>query len=236
MNATPPGYPLEWETHAVLADGAPVEIRPIRPSDRDRLDAFHQRQSPTSIYYRYFQHRGRLRPAELDHLTQIDYEGRMAFVALLSDELVAVARYEPYPDGGRPELAFLVDDEHHGRGLATLMLEYLAAAARARGIEGFVATVLPENHGMLRVFRQAGFAVETRFADGLIDVELDIALTASSSAAISSRSMERESAWVARLLMAADELAVRAMSSSTSISPSAKRVSTAKPAWRKTRS
>lgn len=196
----PPGYPAEWETHAVLADGAPVEIRPIRPSDRDQLDAFHQRQSPTSIYYRYFQHRGRLRPAELDHLTQIDYQERMAFVALLSDELVAVARYESYPEGNRPELAFLVDDTHHGRGLATLMLEYLAAAARARGIEGFVATVLPENHGMLRVFRQAGFAIETRFDGGLIEVELDIALTPSSTEAISSRASQAGARSIERLL------------------------------------
>ncbi len=196
----PPDYPAEWETHAVMADGAPVEIRPIRPSDRDRLAAFHQRQSPTSIYYRYFQHRGPLRDSELDHLTQLDYRTRMAFVALLNDQLVAVARYEPYPTGDRPEVAFLVDDEHHGRGLATLMLEYLAAAARARGVPGFVATVLPENHGMLRVFRQAGFDVVTKFLDGLIDVELDIALTADSSEAISSRATQAGSRSMERLL------------------------------------
>lgn len=201
MDATlPPDYPAEWETYAVMADGAPVEIRPIRPSDRDRLAAFHQRQSPTSIYYRYFQHRGPLRSEELDHLTQLDYRTRMAFVALLNDELVAVARYEPYPVGERPEVAFLVDDEHHGRGLATLMLEYLAAAARARGFRGFVATVLPENHGMLRVFRQAGFEVVTKFLDGLIDVELDIALTPDSSEAISSRASQAGSRSIERLL------------------------------------
>ncbi|MEM9131306.1 MAG: GNAT family N-acetyltransferase [Actinomycetota bacterium] len=196
----PPDYPVEWETHAVMADGAPVEIRPIRPSDRDRLAAFHQRQSPTSIYYRYFQHRGPLRDEELDHLTQVDYRTRMAFVALLNDQLVAVARYEPYPTGDRPEVAFLVDDGHHGRGLATLMLEYLAAAARARGVPGFVATVLPENHGMLRVFRQAGFDVVTKFLDGLIDVELDIALTPDSSEAISSRASQAGSRSMERLL------------------------------------
>lgn len=184
----------------MLADGAPVEIRPIRPGDRDALDAFHRRQSPTSIYYRFFQHRPRLSPGELDRFTQVDYEQRMAFVALDGNELVAVARYEPVTGSDRPELAFIVDDEHHGRGLATLLLEYLAAAARAIGRVGFVATVLPENHGMLRVFRRAGFDVESRFDDGLIEVELDIALTPGISEAIADRQSKARSTSVARLL------------------------------------
>lgn len=196
----PAGYPSEWETHAVLADGVPVELRPIRPSDRNRLDAFHRRQSPTSIYYRFFQHRPKLTGRELDYFTQIDYSERMAFVALIGDEFVAVARYESLAVGDRPEVAFLVDDQHHGRGLATLLLEYLAAAARARGLTGFVATVLPENHGMLRVFRQAGFDLVTRFDDGLIEVELDISLTPETTEAIADRQSRARSASVARLL------------------------------------
>ncbi|MEM8922024.1 MAG: GNAT family N-acetyltransferase [Actinomycetota bacterium] len=196
----PAGYPVEWETHAVLSDGAPVEIRPIKPSDAPELDAFHQRQSPTSIYYRYFQHRGRLRPEELTRLTTVDYRKRMAFVALLGDRLVAVARYEPYPVGERPEVAFLVDDDHQGRGLGTLMLEYLAAAARARGIPGFLASVLPENHRMLRVFRRAGFGTKTRFADGYIEVELDIAITSASTDAIAARASVARTRSVERLL------------------------------------
>ncbi|MEM7338540.1 MAG: GNAT family N-acetyltransferase [Actinomycetota bacterium] len=197
---SPPGYPAEWETHAVLADGKVVEVRPIKPTDAPRLDAFHQRQSPTSIYYRFFQHRPKLTPAELERFTVLDYRERMAFVALEEDQLVAVARYEKMPDGGDPEVAFLVDDEHHGRGLATLMLEYLAAAARSVGREGFRATVLPENHGMLRVFRQVGFGVKTRFDDGLIEVELDIRVTPEASEAIADREASSLNRAMERLL------------------------------------
>ena len=127
----------------------------------------------------------------------------MAFVALQGDELVAVARYErPAAEYGQrhPEVAFLVDDNHHRRGLATLLLEYLAAAAREQGHHHFVATVLPENHRMLAVFRQAGFGVETRFDDGLIEVELDITLTSASSTAIADRLSRARTRSVARLL------------------------------------
>jgi acyl-CoA synthetase (NDP forming)/RimJ/RimL family protein N-acetyltransferase len=196
----PPNYPSWWETHVVLTDGAPVELRPIRPSDRDLLDQFHKRQSRESVYFRFFRYRPELTDKELDFFTQIDYVDRMAFVALLGDELVAVARYEQVPKRDAPEVAFFVDDQHHGRGLATLMLEYLAAAARSHGSTRFTATVLPENYAMLGVFRRAGFGIKTRFEDGVIEVELDITITSASSSAIAGRERRSRSQSVSRLL------------------------------------
>ncbi len=196
----PPGYPTMWETHAVLSDGSPVELRPVRPADRALIEVFHKRQSPESIYFRFFQHRPELSAKELDYFTTIDYEARMAFVALIGGELVAVARYESSPHDPRPEVAFFVDDRHHGLGLATLLLEYLAAAARSRGLTGFVASVLPENYAMLGVFRKAGFGVKTRFEDGVIQVELDITLTPHTTDVIAERNSRARSRSVARLL------------------------------------
>ncbi|MFV0526939.1 MAG: GNAT family N-acetyltransferase [Acidimicrobiales bacterium] len=198
--SVPAGYPSWWETHVLLSDGAPVELRPVLPSDRELIRDFHARQSSRSIYFRFFRHRPELSDAELEYFTCIDYVDRMAFVALLGGELVAIARYEQIPDMHRPEVAFFVDDQHHGRGLATLMLEYLAAAARSHGINGFVATVLPENYAMLGVFRRAGFDTSTRFAEGVIEVDMDITLTEASAAAAASRQSRARSQSVARML------------------------------------
>ena len=47
-------YPASWATDAVLADGQTVAVRPILASDAERLVRFHHRQSPESIYFRYF--------------------------------------------------------------------------------------------------------------------------------------------------------------------------------------
>ena len=58
--AAPPGYPAGFETDVVLADGATAHVRPIRPDDGPRIVDFHGRQSPQSIYYRYFSPRPRL--------------------------------------------------------------------------------------------------------------------------------------------------------------------------------
>lgn len=193
-------YPNRWETHAILKDGSTVEIRPIKASDRDALDAFHKRQSHESIYFRFFRYRPELSDKELDYFTQVDYQDRMAFVALLGSELVAVARYEKWKERNEAEVAFFVDDQNHGKGLGTLMLEYLAAAARERGLGGFTASVLPENYRMLGVFRSAGFDVSTRFADGLIEVELGIEVTAETSTAIADRHRRARARSVDRLL------------------------------------
>ena len=88
----PPGYPAEWDADVVLADGSTVRIRPIRPDDGPRLVDFHGRQSPESIYFRYFSPHPRLSDEEVHHLTHVDYVDRMAFVALRGDVLVGVGR------------------------------------------------------------------------------------------------------------------------------------------------
>ncbi len=199
MAEFPDGYPTEWETDALLRDGATVRVRPIRPDDADRMRRFHSRQSQESIYFRYFRYRPELSETEVTYFTTIDYEKRMAFIALIGDEMVAVSRYEgESATDGAAEVAFFVDDAHHGRGLATLMLEYLAERARERGITTFTASVLSENYRMLGVFKSAGFDVSTRFEDGAIAVTLGIGNPASAQEAIDAREQQARSKAVAK--------------------------------------
>ena len=184
----------------VLADGGTAHIRPIRPDDGARIVDFHGRQSPESIYFRYFTPRPHLPEAEVERLTHIDYVDRMAFVALLDDVLVGVARYDRLPTRSEAEVAFFVDDRHQGRGLATVLLEYLAEAARRTGITAFTATVLPSNGRMVAVFRNAGFTVASSFGDGVIEVRLDLRPTPEAEAAILGRAQRAEAEAVRRLL------------------------------------
>jgi acyl-CoA synthetase (NDP forming)/RimJ/RimL family protein N-acetyltransferase len=203
----PGEYPAGWEADVVLSDGGTVHVRPIRPDDHHRLLDFHSRQSPESIYFRYFTPRPRLSEREVEHLTTVDYVDRMAFVALRDDELVGVARYDRWPTRSEAEVAFFVDDRHTGRGMATLLLEYLAAAARRAGLSSFTATVLPTNHRMVGVFRSAGFEARSAFDDGLIEVRLDLKPTPAAEAAIEARA-QRAEAEAVRLLLAPRSVAV----------------------------
>jgi GNAT superfamily N-acetyltransferase len=167
-----------WAADAVLSDGGTVHVRPILPTDGDLLRGLHGRLSAESIYYRFFSPRPKLTDVEVERFTHVDYSDRMAFVALLGEEFLGVARYDRYPGTADAEVAFTVDDAHQGRGISTLLLEHLAVYARQRDITGFTASVLPDNRKMLGVFRSAGFKVKNQYADGIIDVTIDIAPTA----------------------------------------------------------
>ena len=193
-------YPQRWESEVVLSDGGTMAVRPIRPDDAERIVAFHERQSPESIYFRFFSPRPRLSERDLDRFTRVDYVDRMAFVGLIGDELVGVARYDRHRARSDAEVAFFIDDGHHGRGMATVLLEYLAVAAREAGISGFTASVLPQNRKMLGVFTQAGFTASSRFEEGVIEVTLDIEPTPEALAAIEERAGTAEARSVERLL------------------------------------
>lgn len=176
---TAPAYPAHWEADVVASDGGVVHLRPILPTDADALVAFHDRLSTRTRYLRYFGPHPHLSPRELERFTVVDHAARVAFVALLGDEIIAVGRYEgtAAPGGGvtgPAEIAFVVRDDHQGRGLGSILLEHLAAAARERGVRRFEAEVLAENNQMVRVFRDAGYQVSRAFEDGVVHLEFDV--------------------------------------------------------------
>ena len=72
------------------------------------------------------------------------------------------------------EVAFLVEDAQQGRGIGQLLLEHLAQAGRERGIERFVAEVLPDNQRMIQTFRDAGYRLVSGYEDGVITLEFPI--------------------------------------------------------------
>ena len=161
----PAGYPADCEADVVLSDGGTAHVRPIRPDDGERLVALHGRLSRESIYYRFFSPHPRLSEKEVRHFTTTDFVNRLALVLMLGDEMIAVARYDRDLENlDEAEAAFVVDDAHQRRGIATLLLEHLASAARRRGIIRFTAITLPDNRAMGIVFRQAGFANSPGFA------------------------------------------------------------------------
>ncbi|MFC5994941.1 GNAT family N-acetyltransferase, partial [Pseudonocardia hispaniensis] len=202
-----PNYPRHWAADVVASDGGIVHLRPILPSDADALVDFHARLSDRTRYLRYFGPYPRIPPRDLKRFTHVDHRNRVAFIGLLGDEIIAVGRYEGLSgdaaDGGKPrsaEVAFVVRDDHQGRGLGSILLEHLAAAARENGLRRFEAEVLMENHQMVRVFREAGYQVSREFAEGVLHLEFDIDPTERSLAVRDSREQAAEARSVHNLL------------------------------------
>jgi GNAT superfamily N-acetyltransferase len=144
-------YPEYWEADVVLRDGGTAHLRPIHPADSDAVQAFHVGQSQQSIYMRFFAFKSRLSSKELKRFTEVDYRDRVALVITIGGEIMGIGRYDRLDDPAEAEVAFNIADSQQGRGIGSILLEHLAAAARENGIRRFSAEVLPENRKMLMV-------------------------------------------------------------------------------------
>jgi acyl-CoA synthetase (NDP forming)/GNAT superfamily N-acetyltransferase len=193
-------YPKHWEADAVLADGGTVHLRPITPDDADRLRDFHSRLSPETVYNRFFSMVRTLPARDIERFTTVDHEDRVAMVALLQGAIVGVTRFDRLPGTADAEVAVVVEDSHQGRGLGPLLLEHLASAGLERGVQRFVADVLPGNRRMLEVFRSAGFEISREMADGYVELSFPISQTDASREVVRAREHRAEARSVARLL------------------------------------
>lgn len=187
----------------MLRDGGTAHVRPITVGDADALQEFHVGQSEQSTYFRFFAPMARLGQRDLERFTAVDHRDRVALIAVTADEeterILAVARYD-LTGPGTAEVAFNVSDAHQGRGLGSVLLEHLAAAARERGISRFTADVLPQNSQMIGVFSEAGYAVRQRLDDGIVSVSFDIDPTERSLAVMAAREQRAEAVSVHGLL------------------------------------
>jgi acyl-CoA synthetase (NDP forming)/RimJ/RimL family protein N-acetyltransferase len=194
-----PAYPSHWEADVVLRDGGTAHLRPVRPDDADRLRRFYARLSDETIYFRFFSLVRELSQRDIERFTVVDHHDRVALIATIADEMVGVVRYERL-DADNAEVAFTIEDAHQGRGIGSVFLEHVAAAARERGISRFVADVLPANNKMLHVFEEAGYVVDHKFDDGVARLSFDLEPTEDSLAVTYSREHRSEAASVRRLL------------------------------------
>ncbi|MFF7359667.1 GNAT family N-acetyltransferase [Streptomyces sp. NPDC008125] len=201
-------YPDHWEADVVLRDGGTARIGPITPDDAGRLVSFFEQVSDESKYYRFFAPYPRLSDRDVHRFTHHDYVDRVGLAATVGGEFIATVRFDRIDDRGRPasapadeaEVAFLVQDAHQGRGVASVLLEHIAAVARERGIRRFAAEVLPANTKMIKVFRDAGYTQQRSFEDGSVHLTLDIEPTAESLAVQRAREQRAEARSVQRLM------------------------------------
>ncbi|WP_029089624.1 GNAT family N-acetyltransferase [Brevibacterium album] len=192
-------YPAQWEADVVLRDGGTAHLRPIVPEDADALQRFHKAQSPESIYLRFFAPMPELPPRELARFVTVDHTDRVAFVLLVGEDIIGVGRYDRL-DAISAEVAFNIADAHQGRGIGSILLEHLAAAALENGITVFTAEVLPQNRSMLQVFAAAGYEVSREFDDGVVAVRFEIDPTDKSMQVVAAREHRAESLSVRQIL------------------------------------
>jgi acyl-CoA synthetase (NDP forming)/GNAT superfamily N-acetyltransferase len=144
---------------ALLTDGKVALVRRLTPADTEAVRVLHQLLPEHDTYLRFFTIRAPRLDAFAEHLTSQDVR-HATLGAFLDGALTGVATYEVVADPTEAEVALAVDHRQQTHGVGTLLLEHLASLAREHGVRRFVADVLAENTGMLRVFHDFGLPCE----------------------------------------------------------------------------
>jgi len=173
--------PSCYASRETLRDNTIVTVRSARIDDGPRIRrAFHHLERDT-VYTRFFGHKAELSEAELTRITAADFDRVVALlvtVGAAEDELVIGGASYAVLDTAAPpqsaELAFLVEEDYQGRGLATALLRHMIRIGRAKGLDQFEAEVLAQNLAMLRVFRQSGLPMRQTQSSNLIHVVLSL--------------------------------------------------------------
>jgi len=174
-------YPVQYVGHWTTKDGTSVTIRPIRPEDEPMMVAFHERLSERSVYFRYFHLLNLSQRTAHERLTRmcfIDYDRAMALVATRQNpatgehEILGIGRLTRLHGMKEAEMAVLISDDFHGRGLGTELLRRLIQICREEKIERLVADILAENRTMQRICEHLGFRLTYEPEDGLVKAEL----------------------------------------------------------------
>lgn len=172
--AAAPEYPVTER----LRDGRPVTIRPLRADDREKVANAVRHLDRDSIYTRLFSYRTELTAAGLDRIMRVDPERDAMLVVTrgsgAEEALIASGRFIGSGDPGErtAEVAFVVEEDYQGQGLAGRLLGHLAAIARQRGLSALTAEVLAENKAMLAVFAKSGLPMRTRREGGVVHVSM----------------------------------------------------------------
>lgn len=164
-----------------LRDQRPVTIRAIRPEDKEPFREAFNGLEANSLYMRFFGPRKELTDRELIQATEVDFIRTVALVSCVQEgtreRIVGGGRYLAYEGPAPPsaaEIAFVVEEDYQGQGIASLLLKHLLLIGRKQGISRFEADVLHANKKMLRVFERTGLPVVTKASSDSIHVTIKL--------------------------------------------------------------
>ncbi len=172
----------KFQKTANLKDSREITIRAIRPQDKAMLeDAFYELEKE-SRYTRFFGFKEHVSDDELKRFTEVDFDTEIALVITTVVEgkeiIIAAGRYilmtDPSVTPLRAEIAFTVEEDYQGQGLAGRLFEQLLVIGRAKGVSTFEAEILPQNKAMVAVFAGRGLLMKKTMVDGLVHVTLSL--------------------------------------------------------------
>jgi GNAT superfamily N-acetyltransferase len=159
-------YPMEITTECTFKGGLKARIRAIKPSDEEAMRRLFYRFSDKMIYRRYFYPVRTMPHDKMQEYVNVDYGRAMSIVVLAGEpdqeRIIAEGRFDRDEQSAYGNVAFVVDEQYQGRGIATYLYKMLIRLAKERGLKGFTAEVLDTNKSMMKVFEKSDLAINAR--------------------------------------------------------------------------
>ena len=164
-----------------LRNGTTVTIRAIRPEDKTKLVSAFENLERETIYTRFFQYVRELADQDLKRATEIDFDREVALVVTvnLGDEetIIGTGRYVVFEEadtGRSAEVAFIVEEDYQGLGVASRVFRHLVQIGRQKNVSRFTADVLSGNRAMLKVFANSGLPMKQQRDGTVVHVTLSL--------------------------------------------------------------
>lgn len=171
-------YPKELATRHTFKDDLHVRFRAIKPSDEDQMRRLFYRFSDKAIYYRYFSPIKTMPHAKMQAYVNVDYRDVISMVGLVGEPgnqtIISEARIAKYPDKPFVDIAFVVDEDYQGYGIATFLFQMLVRLGKERGAVTMTADVLSSNRAMLKVFEKGDYPVTAKLEGGAYALSIDL--------------------------------------------------------------
>jgi len=169
-------YPEKLASTHIFKSGLKVRFRAIKPSDEEEMRKLFYRFSDTAVYYRYFSPIRTMPHRKMQEYVNVDYQRIMSIVGTIdqsgTERIISEGRYVRHHNRPLADVAFVVDENCQGRGIASFLFEMLIRVAREQGIEGFTADVIADNKAMLKVFEKAPFPIRAVVESGIYNLTI----------------------------------------------------------------
>jgi acyl-CoA hydrolase/GNAT superfamily N-acetyltransferase len=161
-------YPIHLE-EILEINGQQVTVRPVKPVDERRVQEHLYNLDKNDVVSRFFHEKTSFLQEEVEGVSQIDYVKDLTLVAIVGEfgfgRVVGIGEYLIDPATNIAEVAFSISKEFQKKGMGRILLKKLASAAMENDISGLVAYTSPNNRGMVKLFNQLPYKVNT-FFDG----------------------------------------------------------------------
>ena len=164
-------YPAGLEEKRKIGD-ATITFRPAKPVDVRRIQEHFYTLHQKDVVARFFYDKTRFLRDDVEDMVEIDYVRNLSLLAVTGEfgfgAVIGIGAYMLEKGHNMAEIAFSVTRAWQGKGIAAILLNKLADAAKSKGIGGFVAYTDPTNQGMINLFHKLRYKIHKKREDDLI--------------------------------------------------------------------